>query len=391
MKEIILCKHGELALKGLNFRWFEELLLRDIRAKLARAGRFSVRSAQCTIYIEPADADQDVGEAFDIAAKTFGISALSRAVITGKDMTVIKKTAAEYLPRFLDGKKTFRAEAKRSDKTFPIPSPAIAAEIGGALLEVMPELKVDLKNPEITIRAEIREKAAYITAGQIKGAGGMPYGTNGKGLVLLSGGIDSPVAAYMIAKRGVCIEALHFESFPYTSEKALEKVMELAGVLSEYCGKISVHTISLTKIQEELRRTCEEKYFTLLLRRSMMRLAERTAGSHECDALITGESIGQVASQTMRAIEVTDAAASAPVFRPCIGMDKEEIVTIARKIGTYDISVLPYEDCCTIFTPKHPKTRPELEKVLEQETLLELQTLENDAFSTLTTKEVKKL
>ena len=390
MRELILCKYGEVALKGLNRGWFEEFLLRDVRSRLAHIGKFDVKAAQCTIYVEPRDESQDVEAAFDEVKTVFGLSAVSRGIIVDKDMDEMKRVAAEYLPQYMQGFKTFRAEARRSDKRFPLTSPKIAAEIGGSVLSVMPHLKVSLTEPEITVRAEVRERYAYLSAGQEKAAGGMPYGTNGKGLVLLSGGIDSPVAAHMVARRGVAIEALHFESYPYTSERARDKVMELAKLTANYCGKVKVHVLSVTHIQEELRRACDEEYFTLLLRRFMMRLAQRTAEFYKCNALITGESIGQVASQTMQAIEVTNAVVTMPVFRPCIGMDKEEIVDIARKIGTYETSILPYEDCCTVFTPRHPKTRPELEQVLEQEKLIDITALEEESFASMFTREMRK-
>ena len=390
MREVILCKYGEVALKGLNRGWFEEYLLRDIKSRLENIGSFNVRTVQCTVYVEPRDEDQNMDAAFDEMKTVFGLSAVCRAIAVDKDMEKIKQAAAEYLPQFLGGAKTFRAEGRRSDKRFPLASPQIAGEVGGAVLSVMPHLKVNLTEPEITVRVEVRERYAYLSAGQEKGAGGMPYGTNGKGLILLSGGIDSPVAAHMIARRGVTIEALHFDSMPYTSERAREKVMQLAQDVTNYCGKMYVHVISVTEIQEELRKSCEEEYFTLLLRRFMMRLAQRTAELYKCNALITGESIGQVASQTMQAIEVTDAAVTIPVLRPCIGMDKEDIVEIARRIGTYETSILPFEDCCTVFTPKHPRTRPDIAKVIEQENLIDIQTLEDKSFATLFTREIQK-
>ena len=293
------------------------------------------------------------------------------------------------IPQFLTGVKTFKADARRADKTFPMTSPELAGEVGAAVLEAMPRIKVDLDHPEVVVRVEIREHGAYIHAGQIKGAGGMPLGSSGRGLLLLSGGIDSPVAGYMMAKRGVTIEALHFESFPYTSERAKEKVLELAKLLCEYTTRIRVHVISLTRIQEEIRDKCDEDYFTLLLRRFMMTLAEKVARRNNCGALITGESLAQVASQTMRAIAVTDSVVNMPVFRPCIGLDKEEIVEIARKIGTFETSILPYEDCCTVFTPRHPRTRPEIEKVKAEESKLDFDALVDDAFATLDTIDVR--
>lgn len=378
MKEILLCKYGEIVLKGLNKGSFESILLKEIKKHVARVGSAVVIKAQSTVYIEPED-DADIDAMLFELQKIFGIASICRAAAVEKNMDAIIAAAKEYLPSHLVGYKSFRADAKRADKSFPLQSPAIAAQVGGAVLSVMPELKVDLDHPEISVVVEIRERYAYIHAGAIKGAGGMPVGSAGKAMLLLSGGIDSPVAGYMMAKRGAKIEAVHFESFPYTSEAAREKVLELARLMSDYCGSVRVNIISVTEIQERLRDTVDEEYFTLLLRRSMMRLAAKLAKQRDCSALITGESLGQVASQTMLAMSVTDPAAGMLVFRPCIGYDKEEIITIARKINTFDTSILPYEDCCTVFTPKHPKTRPELGKVLEQEEKAQLSELEAKA------------
>ncbi len=385
MKEVLLCKYGELILKGANRSYFEKLLLNELKTRIKRAGEFEIYHAQSTIYIEPKNEDSDLDLALEYAKKVFGIVSINRACVTEKNIDAICAAAKEYLPQFLVGARTFKADARRSDKTFPLKSPELMAHVGGAVLAAMPKLKVDVINPEIVVRVEIREYGAYIHAGQIKGAGGMPLGSSGKGLLLLSGGIDSPVAGFMMAKRGVALEALHFESFPYTSERAREKVLELAQILCEYSTHINVHVISLTHIQEELRRACDEDYFTLLLRRYMMTLAERVARRNRCGALITGESLAQVASQTMKAIEVTDNAVNIPVYRPCIGLDKEEIIGISRKIGTFETSILPYEDCCTVFTPRHPRTRPELERVLEEERKLDFKALCDEAFDTLNT------
>ncbi len=389
MKEVLLCKYGELILKGANRSYFENLLIKELRTRVKRAGNFDVSYAQSTIYIEPMDDFCDIELALDYAKKVFGIVSIDRAVMVEKDVEAIKAAAREYLPQFLIGAKSFKADARRADKTFPMKSPELMREVGGAVLEACPRLKVDVHTPDVTVRVEIRERGAYIHAGGIKGAGGMPLGSSGKGLLLLSGGIDSPVAGYMIAKRGVTLEALHFESFPYTSERAKEKVLELARLLCEYTTHIKVHVISLTHIQEELRRACDEDYFTLLLRRYMMTLAERVARRNHCHALITGESLAQVASQTMKAIEVTDNVVNIPVYRPCIGLDKEEIITIARKINTFETSILPYEDCCTVFTPRHPKTRPELENVLAEEAKLDFNALCDEAFETLNTYHIR--
>ncbi len=379
MKEILLCKYGEIVLKGANRRYFEDALCKTLRFRAKHYGNFNITRSQSTLVIEPNDEFADIDGMFETASKVFGIVGISRCAVCDKDMDAIAATAREYVPQFLIGKKTFKVEAKRSDKRFPLGSIEISREIGGVILESVPNLRVDVHNPEIIVHVEIREFAAYIHAGQFKGAGGMPVGSNGKALLLLSGGIDSPVAGYMIAKRGVQIDAVHFESFPYTSERAREKVFELAREVAQYAGSFNVHVVSLTHIQEELVKACEEDYFTLLLRRYMMAIADRLAHKLGCGGLITGESLGQVASQTMQAIGVTDPVATLPVFRPCIGMDKEEIVQVARKIGTFETSIQPYEDCCTVFTPKHPRTRPELAKVLEQERKLDFEALVQEA------------
>ncbi|MBR6676768.1 MAG: tRNA 4-thiouridine(8) synthase ThiI [Clostridia bacterium] len=368
MKEVILCKYGEIILKGSNKGSFEAMLLKELKRRVKYVGGFSVRYAQSTVYVEPEDDFADIDEMYEQVKKVFGFASVTRAAVCEKTMEAICKTAREYLPEKLRGYKNFRCEAKRSDKKFPLESPEIAAQVGGVILEAMGGgIKVKLKDADINVRIEVRDKAAYIHAGQEAGAGGIPLGCGGRGLLLLSGGIDSPVAGYMMAKRGLYIDALHFESFPYTSERAREKVLTLAKELCEYCGRIRVHVISLTEIQEALRDNCNEEYFTLLLRRCMMELSNKVAEEGDYQCLITGESLGQVASQTMGALAVTDCVANIPVLRPCIGLDKEEIVVRSRTIGTFDTSVLPYEDCCTVFTPRHPKTRPEIEKVLAEE------------------------
>ena len=382
-REFILCKYGEIVLKGLNKGQFERALLGAVKARLSDIGEFDAYYAQSTLYIKPVSDDCDLDEALRRVKNVFGIATVTRAVAVEKELGAIIQCAVDYLPAFIKGAKTFKVEGKRSDKRFPLTSPELAAEVGGALLAVMPALRVDVNKPEVTVRVEIREEYAFLHANAERGAGGIPYGTSGKALLLLSGGIDSPVAGYMVAKRGALLEAIHFESIPYTSELAKEKVMTLAKELCEYTGRIRVNVVSLTAIQEEIKRVANEDYFTLLLRRSMMRIACRVAKMHSCDVLVTGESLGQVASQTMRALRVTDNAANITVFRPCIGLDKEEIVEKARKIGTFETSVIPYEDCCTVFTPKHPKTQPELSKVLEEENKIDFERLENEALQAL--------
>jgi thiamine biosynthesis protein ThiI len=382
MKEILLCKYGEIILKGANRRYFEDLLCKQLKQRAREYGRFEIYRSQSTIYIDPQDDFCDMDGMLSAARKVFGIVAVCRAAVCDKNMDAICETAKTYLPPYLAGKRTFKVEAKRSDKRFEKDSMEIAAEVGGAVLEACQPIRVDVRNPDVVVRVEIREYGAYVHAGQFKGAGGMPIGSNGRGLLLLSGGIDSPVAGYMMAKRGVTIEALHFESYPYTSEQARDKVLRLARILSEYAGgEVIVHVVSLTHIQEELVKACAEDYFTLLLRRYMMAIADRVAEQFKCGALITGESVGQVASQTMEALGVTNPLATRPVFRPCIGMDKEEIITIARQIGSFETSIEPYEDCCTVFTPRHPRTRPELAKVLAEERKLDFDALVEEAHS----------
>ncbi len=392
MKEVILCKYGEVILKGANRSDFEAKMLKQLRQRARRVGNYSVFYSQSTVYIEPLDEEaiENIDEMLYQAKHVFGFVGVSRAFACEKNMETILNVVKNDLAPRLKGYKSFKAEAKRSDKKFPLKSPDISAEVGGAVLESVRGIKVDVKNPDVVVRVEIREHEAYIHAGQEKGAGGIPYGSSGRGLLLLSGGIDSPVAGYMMAKRGVQLEAIHFESFPYTSERAKEKVLELAKELTAYTMRLRVHVFSLTKIQELLRDNCEEEYFTLMLRRYMMAISLRLAHQYDCEAIITGESLGQVASQTMKAINVTNSMTDIPIFRPLIGMDKEDIVKIARQIGTFETSTLPYEDCCTVFTPRHPRTRPELEKVIEQQNRLDFDALVDEAFATRETIVVRQ-
>ncbi|WP_368183240.1 tRNA uracil 4-sulfurtransferase ThiI [Anaerotruncus rubiinfantis] len=375
MKELILLKCGELALKGLNRHTFEDALIKNCRRRLENLGKFRIYKAQSTIYVEPQADDIDLDEAVDRLQKVFGVAALTRAGIVPKDFPQIRAFAVEYLRRELSRAKTFKVEAKRSDKAFPMKSPEICMETGAALLEAYPHLKVDVHHPDVTVYVEIREVAAYVHVDQLPGAGGLPVGTSGSAALLISGGIDSPVAGYMMAKRGLRLIAVHFVSPPYTSEHALEKVKTLCRKLTPWCGRISLFVVPFTEMQEAIRDCCPEEYFTIIMRRCMMKIAERIALENGCEALITGESVAQVASQTVQAIACTDIACQMPVLRPAIGMDKDEIVRIAYKIDTFDTSILPYEDCCTVFTPKHPKTKPRLEQVLQAEEHLELDTL----------------
>ena len=386
IQEVILCKFGEVVLKGANRQSFESALIKELRRRASPYGAFKIYFKQSTVYVEPQDDFCDMDGMYEAAKKVFGIVGVNRAAVCEKNMESIAAIAREYLPDKLAGKRTFKVEAKRSDKRFPLGSIEISREIGGVILSCVRGIKVDVKNPEVTVTVEVRDEYAYVRAGQEPGAGGLPLRSAGRGLLLLSGGIDSPVAGCMMAKRGMEIEALHFESFPYTSERAKEKVMQLAQEMCEYCAKMHVHVISLTHIQEELRDNCQEDYFTILLRIFMMRLAERCARQYKCHALITGESLGQVASQTLAAIEVTDSVVNLPVFRPCIGLDKNEIIIQARHYGTFETSILPFEDCCTVFTPRHPKTQPRIDDVMRELSKVDVEALLDEAYESMTTE-----
>ncbi len=370
MQEIVLIKNGELVLKGLNRSSFEDVLIKNMRKALKPLGEFTFTKSQSTIMVEPVDKETDLDDAVDKLKKVFGIAALSRAAIAEKSMDSIRETTLEYLEEELEEASTFKVEAKRSDKKFPMKSPEICRELGGDILSKFNHLKVDVHNPDIVVTVEIRDNYAFIRGNNIKGAGGMPVGTSGRAATLISGGIDSPVASYMMAKRGIELVAVHFASPPYTTELAEQKVMDLLKKVAAYSGHITTYVVPFTEIQEQIRDKCPEVYFTIIMRRYMMRIAEKLAKLQNCSALITGESVGQVASQTIYALGCTDAVTTIPVFRPCIGMDKDEIVRISRKIDTFETSIQPYEDCCTVFTPKHPKTRPKLNEIEEAEAVM---------------------
>ena len=363
MKEIILCKLGEIVLKGLNRKSFEQKLLSNLRHSLYSLGNYRVWCSQSTVYIEAGDDEADMDAAFEAAKKVFGIIKLSRAAACEKDKDAIVELARTYLHDELMRAKTFKVETRRSDKRFPLTSIELSQYVGGELAEAYPHLRAEMHAPELVIHLEVRDVAAYVHASPVDGAGGMPVGSNGVAISLLSGGIDSPVSTYMIARRGVRLVPLHFFSFPYTSEAAKEKVVELARLLTPYCGKMPLLVVPFTHIQEQIRDKCPEEYFTLIMRRFMMRIAEKIAEAQGAKAIVTGENLGQVASQTMEAMASTQAVISLPVLQPLIGMDKEEIVRLARRIGTFETSILPYEDCCTVFTPRHPKTHPKVEEV----------------------------
>lgn len=389
MKEIILLKDGEIVLKGLNRRTFEDVLKKNIRHAISHLGSFEIKSAQSIIYVKPLSDDIDLDEACLKISRVFGIVSYSRAAICEeKTLESIIATAPVYLEKELKTVKTFKVEARRSDKRFPYKSPEICAELGGVILDKFPHLSVDVHNPDLIVNVEVRDFGAYVHGAAHKGAGGIPVGTSGNAAILISGGIDSPVAAYMMAKRGLKLTAVHFASPPYTSKRAEDKVVRLLRRVSRYAGKMTMYTVPFTKIQKTIKNECPEELFTIIMRRLMMQISSRIAADNDCTALITGESLGQVASQTIGALSCTDDAADLLVFRPLIGMDKQEIIDISYKIGTYDISIEPYEDCCTVFTPKHPRTRPVLKYVKEAQEKANFEPMIEEALANLKVTEI---
>ena len=381
MNEMFLLKLGETVLKGGNRFQFENRLKTNVCRRLRPFGAFSVRLSQSTVFIEPEDDACDLDGAWDACHTVFGIVSLCRCRPCEKDVDAIFRAVMAYLGDELRAARTFKVESRRSDKRFPLNSIQLSQEIGGRIAEAVPTVAVDVHHPEYTVFVEVRDRAAYVHGPADPGAGGLPTGVGGRALVLLSGGIDSPVAGYMIAKRGVELEAVHFFSYPYTSELAKDKVLELARLMTRYCGRMTVNIVGFTEIQEAIRDNCPEEYFTLIMRRFMMMISERIARDHGCGCLVTGENLGQVASQTMEALGCTEAVTRLPVLRPLIGFDKEEIVRLSRKIGTFELSTLPYEDCCTVFTPRHPRTRPRIDAVEEAEAVLDIEGLVAEAMA----------
>ena len=382
-QELFLLKMGEIVLKGLNRRRFEERLMGNLQRRLHPYGRFRAISRQSIVYVEPLEETCDLDGAWESMKQLFGIVGLSRAKSCEKNPDAFFQAACAYLDQDLKNARSFKVESKRSDKTFPMTSIELSQYVGGLLSEAYPHLKVDVHNPELIVHLEVRDFAGYVHANPEPGAGGLPVGVGGRAVALLSGGIDSPVACYMMAKRGLALEMVHFFSYPYTSNEAKEKVLELASLLTGYCGRLTVNIVPFTGIQEELRRSCPEPYFTLAMRRFMMRISEMIADRVGAGALVTGETLGQVASQTMAAMAVTEDVVKKPVFRPLIGMDKEEIVKISRHIGTFDTSILPYEDCCTVFTPRHPRTQPKVSDFDDIETKYDFEGLCQQAFDNI--------
>ena len=379
MRDILLIKQGEIVLKGLNKKYFEQKLIQNVKRRLARLGAFDVTCLQSTIYITPLDDASDMDAAQEAMTKVFGAASVVRAAGCEKTPEAMAAKAVEYMADAMRAAKSFKVETKRADKAFPMTSIQISQYVGGELAEAFPGTAVDVHDPELTVHVEVRETQAYIHGTPLPGAGGLPVGCGGTAVTLLSGGIDSPVSTYMIAKRGVHMIPVHFVSFPYTSELAKQKVLDLAKILTDYCGRMTVEVVPFTHIQTEIRDKCPEEYFTLIMRRFMMRIAQAIADRNGAKALVTGENLGQVASQTMEALGCTEAVCRVPVLRPLIGFDKEEIVRLARKIGTFELSTLPYEDCCTVFTPRHPRTKPRIDAVEEAEAVLDIDGLVKEA------------
>ncbi len=376
MNDIILLKLGELVLKGLNRHNFEEKLMSNARRRLQSCGgRFKVTTKQSITYVEPLEDACDTDRAFEAMKMVFGAAGVCRCRACEKDKDVMLSAIQEFLAPQLAAAKTFKVECKRSDKAFPLNSIQLAQYLGGELDELYPHLTAEMHHPDLTVYVEVRDDAAFIHGNTEQGAGGLPVGMAGKAVSLLSGGIDSPVASWMMAKRGLSLEMVHYFSYPYTSEEAKQKVLDLAKILTPWIGRTVVHVVPFTAIQEELRRSCPEELFTILMRRFMMRIAAAVAGRTGAGALVTGESLGQVASQTMEAMQCTGGAIDLPVFRPVIGMDKEEIIRISRRINTFETSILPYEDCCTVFTPRHPKLKPTIAECEAAEANLDVEGL----------------
>ena len=363
-----LVKYGEIGVKGKNRYLFEDALMKQIRIALtAVEGEFVVSKELGRIYVD-ADKDYDEDEVISALTKVFGIVAVCPMVrIEDKDFENLKKAVVEYMDKVYENKKiTFKVDTRRADKNYPGTSETINADLGEAILNAFPEIRVDVRKPDVLLKVEIR-RYINIYSLSIPGPGGMPIGTNGRAMLLLSGGIDSPVAGYMIAKRGVTVEAVYFHAPPYTSERAKQKVIDLAQIVSQYAGPINLHIVNFTDIQLYIYENCPHEELTIIMRRYMMKIAERIGRSNQDMALITGESIGQVASQTVQSLVTTNEVCTMPVFRPLIGFDKQEIVEIAEKIGSYETSIQPYEDCCTIFVAKHPVTKPDLDHIHQSE------------------------
>ncbi len=388
-RHLFIVRFGETALKGKNKSYFEKKLVDRVKKILRKFSGVDVYREEGLVFVS-ANSESSQEELVGEISKVFGISSISPAVETNPNMEDIYETAVNFMRNLIEKEsvRTFKVEAKRADKNFPVKSPEIARLVGGEVLKGCKVLKVDVRNPQVCLHVDVRRDKAYIYRKKIQGYGGLPLGTNGKGMLLLSGGIDSPVAGWMMAKRGMSIEAIHFHSYPYTSRRAQEKVEELARQISIYCGDFKLHIVNLLPVQEEIIKTCPEEETTILVRRFMMKIAEKVGEQTGAKTLITGESLGQVASQTTESIVCTDQSVAMPVLRPLIAMDKVDIMDVAKKIGTYETSILPYEDCCTVFLPKHPVTRPKLESILHSEEKLNVDKLVAEAMKNVQIKNI---
>lgn len=388
-RHLFIVRFGETALKGKNKSYFEKKLVDRVKKILKKFSGVDVYREEGLVFVS-ANSENSQGELVGEISKVFGISSISPAVEINPNMEDIYETAVNFMMNLIEKEsvRTFKVEAKRADKNFPVKSPEIARLVGGEVLKGCKVLKVDVRNPQVCLHVDVRRDKAYIYRKKIQGYGGLPLGTNGKGMLLLSGGIDSPVAGWMMAKRGMSIEAIHFHSYPYTSRRAQEKVEELARQISIYCGDFKLHIVNLLPVQEEIIKTCPEEETTILVRRFMMKIAEKVGEQTGAKTLITGESLGQVASQTTESIVCTDQSVAMPVLRPLIAMDKVDIMDVAKKIGTYETSILPYEDCCTVFLPKHPVTRPKLESILHSEEKLNVDKLVAEAMKNVQIKNI---
>ena len=388
-RHLFIVRFGETALKGKNKSYFEKKLVDRVKKILRKFSGVDVYREEGLVFVS-ANSENSQEELVGEISKVFGISSISPAVETNPNMEDIYETAVNFMMNLIEKEsvRTFKVEAKRADKNFPVKSPEIARLVGGEVLKGCKVLKVDVRNPQVCLHVDVRRDKAYIYRKKIQGYGGLPLGTNGKGMLLLSGGIDSPVAGWMMAKRGMSIEAIHFHSYPYTSRRAQEKVEELARQISIYCGDFKLHIVNLLPVQEEIIKTCPEEETTILVRRFMMKIAEKVGEQTGAKTLITGESLGQVASQTTESIVCTDQSVAMPVLRPLIAMDKVDIMDVAKKIGTYETSILPYEDCCTVFLTKHPVTRTKLESILHSEEKLNVDKLVAEAMKNVQIKNI---
>lgn len=389
MYNILIVKYGEIGVKGKNRYIFENKLIKNVKNILKPIGKFNVYKEYGRIYVDLDGYDYE--EVVEEVKKVFGIVGVCPAVRAEKDYNLLKELALKMLEEKIEqGYKSFKVDSRRGDKDFKLTSQEMSLDIGGYLVsQVKDKIAVDVRNPEVKIHCELRQNHVMVYSDTIPGYGGLPLGTNGRTMSLLSGGIDSPVASWMVAKRGMELECIHFHSYPFTSEKSQEKVRDLAQILAKYCGRVRLHKVNMLEIQKSIGLNCKDEEMTIISRRFMMRIAERVAESRHCDALVTGESIGQVASQTIQGLTCTNASVKMPVFRPLIAMDKTEIIEVAQKIGTFETSILPEEDCCTVFSPKKPVTKPKLDRIEKSENKLDVEKLIQDAIDNIEVEDIE--